>query len=100
TCDPLGHDVADAAAREDSKRVEAGGDEESLQVRGLNHQVVVIRGEGLGAAEQQLDARLLENRDTATGALQMRLHALPVGRYLAEGKIRGDTGRVPWPGGV
>src|SRR6516164_10076159 len=85
--DPVRHHEADAAAGEDAEGIEAGGDEEALQVGCLAHEIVVVGRERLGAAEEEFDAGLREYRDAAAGALEIRLHPIPVRRYFAEGEI-------------
>ena len=93
--DPLRHDLARAAARQDAERIETAGDEQAGDVWRFAHQIIVIRREGLRPAEELADAGLEQDRQALHSALDIGFHALPVGLDLVEAEVLGNAVHVP-----
>jgi hypothetical protein len=96
--DPLGQRLARTAGARDAERIEAAADEQAAQLRCLAENEIAIRGEGLRAVDQLLDARGLERRHADQRLLHQRLEMVPVRIEQGEMEALGDAVQRPWPG--
>ena len=77
--DPLGQRHPGATAGGDAERVEAGADEEVLQLRRLAEDEVAVRREALRAVDQLVDAGGLQCRHPAHRQFHRRREVVEVG---------------------
>src|ERR1022692_1183783 len=93
--DPVRDGPANAAAGQDSDRVQPGRHEVVLQLWRLAYDRQQVGGEALRATEELPDPDLRGDRDPGHGGLQVRGHPVPVRRQLAEREVRRDAIDLP-----
>jgi hypothetical protein len=93
--DPVGEHPPEPSPRQDSDRVQARRDEVVLELRRLSHDGLEVRGEALRAAEELPDPGLERDGDALHRSLDVRAHAVPVGRNLAEREVLRNATDVP-----
>jgi hypothetical protein len=87
--DPVGQHPPEPAARQDPDRVEPRRHEIILQLGRLADDRQQVRREALGPAEELLHPRIEQHRHPAHRLLDVRPHAVPVGRQVAEREVLG-----------
>ena len=80
--DPVRHDAAEAAAGEDADRVQSGRDEVTAQLGRLADDRLQVGREAFGTAEEFLHADLGRDRHARHRGLEVRRHAVPIGRQV------------------
>ena len=92
---PFGQRLAGAAGGLDADGVEAGGDEEVLQLGRLAEQIAVVGREAFGAVEEGVDAGARQDRQARHGLLQLRRDVIPVVGQGEEFGVVGDAVDAP-----
>ena len=82
--DPFRHRAPDTGAAENALRVEAGGDEEVLQLRRFAENEAVVGREAFRAVHEMADARVLEQGNHFHGPGHWRPELIPILLQLAE----------------
>ena len=93
--DPVGQGPAHPSRGLDAHRVEPGGHEAPVHLRGLPQVVHPVGGERLRTVEEQLDAALPQRGHPVDGPLEDRPDVVPVLAQRAEGEVAGDAVEVP-----